>query len=121
MVTKAYCLTPQMIGVMTLKELEPYELAYRKEMQLKYDTEQELAWLYGIYTMNAINSSVVGNSQWFSGKNHRFNYPERPFNQEDNDKKNHKLTKEQSEQIAVYEMQRMIRNLEEIGLPMSPE
>jgi len=77
------------------------------------------AWLFGVYTKCAIESSI-GNSGWFKSKNSPpVEYPKPPFGEEN--KQESKQVAENREYIAMCEMKRRIKQLKLDGLPESPE
>lgn len=113
--TKSYGINPNELGLMTITELKPYADAYWFEERKKMESLDYQYWLAGIYTLNAINSSLVGNSQIVSGKHKPIEYPrEAMFTKEENKKE---ISAEVSEQFAVTKMKCMIANWD---LPEAP-
>lgn len=65
--------------------------------------------------------STLGNSQWFKPKSAQpFEYPEKPFLQDEIKKEKGNGNAESSEEIAVYEMKKRINLLKKQGLPEGP-
>jgi len=114
--TESYGFTPKQIGLMTPSELQPYIDAYSKKIENKYEYLKIAAWEFGIYTLSAINSSNVGNSEWFVGKKaNRINYPDKPF-----DNKSEEYN-EADDLKALLNMKRACKIWEKQGLPSAPK
>lgn len=116
--TKWYGLKPLDIGLMSFKELHPYHVAYQKEQKDKSDMMKISAWWNGVYTLNAINSSAMGQSQWYMEKNHKpIEYPKKPYDLEEKQPINPDI----SEEIAILKMKNQIDIWAKQGLPEAPD
>lgn len=101
---------------MTFSELKPYDSAYKKEMELRYNEMEYNAWLVGAYTRIAISTSTVGNSSFFTKKANI--YPKQPYGSKEKIEEN--LSEEESEELAVFKMKTLISEWENTGLPQAP-
>lgn len=93
-------------------DLEPYELAHKKEL-IENDIFQHV-W-YGHYGISAL--SVVLDS-FFSGKKAKTKYLQKPLLF--NDSFSEKNYEESNEEVALFEMKQRIAMLKKQGLPESP-
>lgn len=116
-ILEPYGFNAREIGKMTFSELKPYNIAYKKKNEIRAKEREYNAWLIGAYTRIAVSSSNVGNSSLFTKKVNE--YPKHPYS--DNESKKSNITVEQSESIAIFEMNKFIRDMEYIGLPQAPD
>lgn len=71
---------------MTPKVFNVYAKAYSEKRKEEAELIEFRAWVYGIYTSNAI-MSTIGNSSWFKDKNTKAHeYPKNPLEKVDRDK-----------------------------------
>ena len=99
-------------------DLEPYAKAHKLEMEeLDY-----MNYYKGLYNYYAFETVMAHFSSGFAGKKSDAEYLTEPFMQmEKKEKDKLNKNKETNEEIAVYEMQKRIKMLEQSGLPQSPD
>jgi hypothetical protein len=86
-------------------------------MQEKKDYEM---WMMGQYIMQSLQATVCNGFIWRDKGQKPYEYPNTPFTQE-KVKKEQNTNKESNEEIAVFEMKKRIKLLEQQGLRQSPK
>lgn len=86
-------------------------------MQEKKDYEM---WIMGQYVSKALLSTVCNGFIWRDKGTEPYKYPNSPFLKEKSEKEQN-TNKESNEEIAVFEMKKRIKLLEQQGLRQSPK
>lgn len=99
-------------------DLDPYAKAHKIESE-----ENDCRDYYsGLYVFHAFETVMAHFSAGFAGKTSKATYLKEPFSQMvKNEKKKLNKNKETHEEVAVFEMKKRIKMLEQSGLPQSPD
>jgi len=101
--------------------LNPKKLrAFEEADRIRTEKQDYLNWLLGRYVMSALDASVCNSWLWRNKGDTPHKYIDKPFLVQMEEKEEENTYKEAKEQIAVIEMKKRIKMLEEQGLPESP-
>lgn len=102
--------------------LNPMKLrAWEEADRIKTEKQDYLNWLLGRYVMSALDASVCNSWLWRNKGDTLHKYIDKPILTVVEEKEEKpKAYKEANEQIAVIEMKKRIKLLQQNGLPASP-